>query len=376
MGQLLNPKIKPTLQLIVRSNGFIFVGTVTEGFELDRDPYLPLLRRCTGEFTTSQIAAQLGESLTVVAAQLEKLQTLGIIEEHQPLPAHSESLLSHKRREIETILTSHRSSDGSAAEWRARRDFSILITGDTRIARNLLPLLAASGFINTTLMVDSVTSAHLEFKDINALTVTIGDLGKSKRAHHQQLMQRAQIVSSAQSLSDFRFHPAHPSRPAHPSHGTKPHLAIATCEPRADEIQRWQSEGISHLAVGPLVGSQIEISPIITPGVTPCLQCIALHKRDALPHDLHPLSFNLAAAGAPSSELPVASAALVASLLTSLAIDSSWRAIKRELKVGADQAHLSHVINLLSPTSAPVERRWSFHPECGCVDVRRRAWLR
>jgi len=181
MTQLLNPRIKPTLQLLERSNGYIFVGTVAEGFELDRDPYLPLLRRCTGEFTATQIAAQLGESIAEVESQLDHLRTLGIIEGYQPIPAHSESELSRSRQRIETILTTHRSDDGSEAEWRARGDFSILITGDTRIARTLLPLLAASGFINVTLELESSAPSHIESKDINALTVTIDDLGKSKK---------------------------------------------------------------------------------------------------------------------------------------------------------------------------------------------------
>jgi hypothetical protein len=355
--KLLYPRVKPTLRILQRGDGSIYVGTVNEGYELDAFPYLPLLRRCTGQATLQDIATGVNEKVQVIEGHLEQLRALGIIENRLPAHLQSESALSRKRQEIEMILASHRSDDGGELEWRSRANFSILVTGDTRVARNLLPLLAASGFLHISLTSESRTPTQFDIKDINALTVTIDELGKNKVAHHRELVRRSQIGH------------------LHTDGGEAPQLVIATSAPRADEIQRWQSDGVAHLALGALVGYEIEIYPLVLPGVTPCLQCIALHKRDALPIDLHPLTFNLSEPADAGIELPVGSAALLASQLLALAIDHSWRIFTGD-PLPIEQSKISRVINLLEPIAAPRERRWSFHPECGCVDVRRRAWPR
>jgi hypothetical protein len=64
MTTLLYPRVKPTLHLLQRTNGSIYIGTANEGFELDPDPYLPLLRRCTGRATLVEIATELHEEPT------------------------------------------------------------------------------------------------------------------------------------------------------------------------------------------------------------------------------------------------------------------------------------------------------------------------
>jgi hypothetical protein len=366
MTTLLYPRVKPTLHLLQRTNGSIYIGTANEGFELDPDPYLLLLRRCTGRATVVEIATELHEEPQVIARYLEQLRTLGIIENQPPAHVRSESSLSRARQEIEMVLASHRSDDGGEIEWRARANFSVLITGDTRIARNLLPLLAASGFLRASLISEGHASVQLEMRDLNALTVTIDDLGKNKASHHRELIRKSQIGNLRTEIKGV------------------PQLIIATSPPRPDEIQRWQSEQIAHIAVGALIGCDVEISPLVRPGTTPCLQCIALHKRDALPDDLHPLTYNISEAGNAEFELPVGPAALIAAHLVAIAIDHSWRTLSRDRgRLGAhgpegpegpiDCHRISRVINLLEPIAAPRERRWNFHPECGCVDVRRRA---
>ena len=151
-------------------------------------------------------------------------------------------------------------------------------------------------------------------------------------------------------------------------------LIIATSPPSLDAIARWQSEGTPHIALTLPTKTDIEISPLITPGVTPCLQCTALQRRDALPSDLAPLACipfsDLAfTEHTRRSELPAPSAALIASLLTTITIDICRGAFGATV----DQPHLSQVINLLEPTLPVRHRVWNFHPECGCVDVQRRA---
>ena len=364
------PRIKPSLKLIPRDTGEIYIGTASQGFLLAADPYLPILRSCDGCSTITEISGRTYLRIELLQSAINELRELGIIEllDRPVMPGYSkhtsnsggdqQSSFSNQLRSIESSLITHRSGDGGGAEWQAREKFSVVITGDTRVARILLPLLQASGFPRAHIADDICTPQQFDIRDINALTVTVDEIGKNKGLHDQELIRRSSLRSrygAATVTSD---------------QATRSNLIIATSPPRADQIQHWQSEGAAHVSVGDLIGTEIEISPIISPGLTPCLRCISLHKADALPRDLQRLSYpdSLASGyGNLQAQLPVGSATLIAALLTSLVSEFAYR---------AEYTHQSRVINLLEPT-APIQlRRWNFHPECGCVDVRRRALQR
>ncbi len=383
------PQIRPSLQIIARESGAIYIGNAHEGYELEADPYLPILRSCTGRSTISEIAAHTSRRPADVESLLTQLSELGLIEfltspyikgrSEYVRQAHiTGDLINQEREEIECRLISLRHDDGGESEWRSRASLSLMITGDTRVARNLLALLSASGFPQISLLLEGNASQHIEISDINSLSVTTDDLGKNKVNHHRDLARRS-TVGSAHSKQNYAYRDSGYRDSGYRDSGYRnsPHFIIATTMPRADEIQRWQSEGISHIAVGDLIGSEIEIFPIITPGLGPCLQCIALHKADALPHDLRAITYSRHLEKGPG-ELPVGAAALLAALLTSTVIDWAWRYTSSMSSAhGASRSHeegnISRVINLLEPMAQPLERRWNFHPECGCVDVRRRA---
>jgi hypothetical protein len=373
------PRIRPSLQIIARESGAIYIGTAHEGFELEADPYLPILRSCTGRSTVSEIAIRVSCTSADVESLLTQLSDLGLIEFLTSPDTKSANerrvqitgdLITQEREEIESSLISLRHGDGGESEWRSRASLSLMITGDTRVARNLLALLNASGFPQVSLLLEGNASQQIAISDINGLSVTTDDLGKNKMNHHRDLARRSTLGS---------IHSKY-----HSANHTHPHLIIATAMPRADEIQRWQSEGISHIAVGDLIGSEVEIFPMITPGLGPCLQCIALHKADALPRDLRALTYplhlnsNFRHLKNGRGELPVGAAALLAGLLTSSVIDWAWRLTSSMSSAHSasrshEEGNISRVINLLEPMARPLERRWNFHPECGCVDVRRRA---
>ena len=377
------PRLKPTLSLITRTDGLIYVGDLSEGFELDPIPFLPLLRRCTGRSSIREIATLLHQPLELIARAIEECVDLGIIEQlpfaiwpQSSMSTFGEETgsLSQERTLIELSLATHRASDGGLDEWRRRSEFNVVITGDTRITRNLLSLICASGFRETFLDIDPHTTPHIVAKDFNGLSVTLDDLGKNKSIHHKDLIRRNKFTHS----SSQRSNPFNISNSSNSSYmPERADLIIATSPPSLDAIARWQSEGIRHIALTLPTKTDIEISPLITPGITPCLQCIALHRRDALPPDLAPLAYmpfsDLAFTDhTRRSELPAPSAALIASLLTTFTIDICRGAFGATV----DQPHLSQVINLLAPTLPVQYRRWNFHPECGCVDVQRRALRR
>lgn len=379
MKQMNFPRIKRSLKLIPRESGEIYIGTASEGYLLDADPFLSILRNCDGRSTITEISSRTLLRIELLQSAIDSLCELGVIEllVRPYMPKYSrnsggdhQSSFSTQLRFIESSLITHRCQDGGNAEWLARENVSVTIVGDSRISRILLPLLIASGFARSAIAPDIFTSQHIDIKDINALTVTVDEIGKNKVLHHQELVRRSSLRS--------RHVAENPSRES----VSRSNFIIATSPPRADQIQHWQSEGTPHIAIGDLIGTHLEISPVIKPGITPCLRCIALHKADALPLDLAPLTYPDAFGlhqNRSADELPVSSATLIAALLSSIVSEFTHDSLHGSMKFDRAEirAHFSsQVINLLEPT-APIEhRRWSFHPECGCVDVRRRALQR
>ena len=350
------PRLKPTVAIILRAGGAeIFVGNSHEGYLLDAYPYLAILRECTGWFNINEISERSNQPAHIIekiVGEHGELVQLGVIETRfRPSPApwtkihDQQELHASTQNEIESSLITFRASDGGQAEWIARAQYGVTIFGDTRIARTLLALLCASGFIQTQLQSLPGEEPLLQARDLNALSVTADHLAKSKTLHHRDLIRVSRATSAVTSTANAP---------------RKRDLIIATSQPHAEQIQQWQSEAVAHLAMGEAIAGLIEISPIIQPGLTPCLRCIQLHKRDALPRDLT----CLATTQNPSTQLPVTSAALIAALLATTVANYFF--------TPQLQFH-SQVINLLEPTLPIQPRKWNFHPECGCVDVQRRA---
>lgn len=365
--------------MIPRHNGETYIGTASEGYLLDSDPFLPILRNCDGSTSIHEISGRIFLRIDELRSALDQLRELGIIEilDRAFIPKYSrnsggehQSSYSTQLRFIESSLITHRSDDGGWDEWSAREKHQVTITGDTRISRILLPLLQASGFARAQIASDNFTPQQFDIRDINALTVTVDEIGKNKSIHHQDLVRRSSLRSR------YRVENSIVNQPI------QSNFIVATSPPRADQIQHWQSEGTLHIAVGDLMGTEIELSPVISPGITPCLRCIALHKADALPSDLRILSFPdvvVPHQGTTHVELPTSSAALIAALLSSIVSSVSHQEIKAHRAKNSRAAEgefRSQVINLLEPTAPIHYRRWNFHPECGCVDVQRRAWQR
>jgi len=364
------PRLKASLRVLTRRDGTIYVGDARDGYILDAIPYRQILRHSTGAHPHAHIADQLNLSPSALLHLLRELTSLGVIE-NLTSPSHTEQqhhLNASERVGSERSLITHRSTDGGQGELHARAALQIEIRGDTRIARNLLALLVGSGFISTTLQLSPYDQPLLQARDLNALSVTSEHLGKSKALHHRDIVRQNHLVMHNLATTDLRV----------VSGRGKRDLIVATSGVSAQDIQEWQSEGVRHLAISEVIAQTLEISPIIEPGVGPCLRCLSLHRRDALPEDL-----SLLAQPEQVGELPVASAALVAALLASRIAnfvhqvhDAAGIQVMDQSEELESYRRRSQVINLLDPSQPMEDRRWSFHPECGCVDVRRRAWPR
>jgi hypothetical protein len=239
------------------------------------------------------------------------------------------------RAQSETSVLSHRASaqDGGLGEFEARANFPILISGENRLARHLLVALQASGFTATTLIARSRISHHIAADDVCGVVVKARDIGTARKIFIDGLVREAQI------------HQVQPVR------SSTPRLIISTAPIEWDYVQRWMSEGSVHLHIHPVIGHEIEIGPLITPGEDPCLRCCILHKRD-LGNDV---SYEFI-----RSQAPTAAISFIAGLVA-LAIGEYAARGQSPLRAA------SYWYDLLDPLRAPDIRHWNFHPECGCA---------
>ncbi|PWW23014.1 hypothetical protein JD79_02177 [Geodermatophilus normandii] len=115
-----------------------------------------------------------------------------------------------------------------------------------------------------------------------------------------------------------------------------------------------QDAGVAHL-VAAVRGDTGVVGPLVVPGVTSCLRCGDLHRRDAHPH-WPVLAAQLTAADAPGgATLTCWATALVAAQQALAYLDGS-----------GSPAALSASVELGPPGLVPRLRPWPPHASCGC----------
>ena len=137
-----------------------------------------------------------------------------------------------------------------------------------------------------------------------------------------------------------------------------PHFIISTETVPADFSQRWMSEAVPHLAIADLDETFLEVGPLVIPGTTACLHCVALEKAAENPvyRDIE-----LMKSLEPAAQIPGALAALIAGIvvleLCEFAAIGSSNLIAHSLRYDARNP------------SAPVRRYWNRSHECGCTGI-------
>jgi len=320
------------------TGGDYLLALPSHGLLLTQGAQIQMARAFTGRNSTLEIAAGLSCEVAAVGEFVELLQSHGFVDElGEPIFEGTDDLseqLITSRGVTERALLTHRagSRDGGAEEFQDREAATILISGENRLARNLLVGLQASGFTNTRLISRAHLPARLTGADICGLAVRASDIGKLRREFTAELIRNSQIARGQQVAKPF------------------PDLIISTVPVEWDYVQRWMSEGSRHLHINQIVGQEIEVGPLVIPGATPCLRCVALIKRD-----------NGASVGHESlrTELPSAAVAFISGLVA--------LAVGEYFATGATPFHAaSYWYDLLNPLRAPEVRHWNFHPECGC----------
>ena len=330
-------KLKSGVSLTPHKNEYL-VGLPNRALLLTDRRQVQIARACDGSKRAQEIATGLFCELNEVQTLAALLRSEGFLEElEEPVASNSPDLsleLIEQRTSIEKSLITHRPgrSDGGEEEFEVRHQATILISGENRLARNLLVALQASGFTHTRLITRGFLAPRIVASDVCGIVVRNADLGKLRTDFTSELIRSAQI-----SKSEIAAKP-------------QPDLIISTIPIEWDYVQRWMSEGSAHLHINPLIGAEIEVGPLVIPGRTPCLRCVTLIKRDnGTRVDREFLR----------SELPSAALAFISGLVA-LNVGDYFATGKSPLRAA------SYWYDLLNPMRSPEVRHWNFHPLCGC----------
>jgi ThiF family len=231
--------------------------------------------------------------------------------------------------------------DGGAAARRARRTATVVVEGATRVGVPLAAVLAASGVGRIAVRDAGLTRAG----EAVVGGLTAADEGRPRS------MAAADAVRRADPLADLR--PVAAGEPVDLVVLARP---WAASDPLVEALRR---DGVPHL-VATVRGSTGVVGPLVVPGVTGCLRCGDLHRRDADPR------WPRLAAQLTSGE-PPASGATVTCLLT--AVVGAVQALAF-LGGTAAPAALDATLEMRPPALLPTRREWPPHPSCACAPER------
>lgn len=249
------------------------------------------------------------------------------------------------------------SVDSSIKEIRNRSTYRVFVIGENRLAMNIYSLLQASGYSDALLIeressrIKRARAGRVVAGDICGLYIRESDLSLPRSRVIEQVHQSSalnRIVVKDEEKKD-----------------RMPSLVISTQTPPPDSVQRWMSEGTTHLVISHPSDSQIEIGPLVIPGESPCIQCIYYSRDESDPRFR---AFELARMTDPPQEISSGSVAYIAGLITIL--------VKRFLITGQSELlGASWIIDLINPLNDPHvgsmlahgRRLWSPHPICGCI---------
>ncbi|SNR90453.1 ThiF family adenylyltransferase [Blastococcus mobilis] len=220
--------------------------------------------------------------------------------------------------------------------WRARRQAVVVVEGATRVGTPLAAMLAASGVGRVSVRDPGLTAAG---------DAVVGGLSAADEGRPRSLAA-ADAVRRASPLTDLRPLPSHAAD-----------LVVlarpwAASDPLVAGIHR---SGVPHL-VATVRGQTGVVGPLVVPGVTSCLHCADLHRRDA--DSRWPrLAAQLTAVDPPPS------GSTITCLLTAA---TAALQVLAHLDGTAAPGALEATIELRPPHLAPRVRHWPAHPACPC----------
>jgi ThiF family len=336
-----HPLLPASTPLLRGADGSVQVGGVDAADGLLLDPagaaLVPLLRGLDGRRAERAVLADAvreGLHPRLVAYVLEGLRAAGLLVDLDAadllVADAGPAAAARTAAELPAALP-------RPGGWRARRQAVVVVDGATRVGTPLAAMLAASGVGRVSVRDPGVTAAG---------DAVVGGLSAADEGRPRSLAA-ADAVRRANPLTDLRPLPS--------DAGADLVVLVrpwAVSDPLAGGIHR---AGVPHL-VATVRGQTGVVGPLVVPGVTSCLRCADLHRRDSDGR------WPRLAAQLTTAE-PPPSGATITCLLT--AATAALQALAY-LDGSAAPGTLEATIELRPPDLVPRARRWPAHPECGC----------
>ena len=272
------------------------------------------------------------------AATLAELADSGFLWPHPDRDNDRLRLPPEPRLAGELAALAIRHGTRAGAVLQARRGAMVEVTGRSRVATQLATVLAAAGVGRVHCAVDGVAQLH----QVAPAGIAMSDEGD--------------LLSVATDRALRRVAPQIDTAP--PRVGERPHLTVLAVDgPVPDERHAaLHAADAPYLTVSLGVDSGV-VGPLVLPGMTSCLRCADLHRRDR-----DPAWPALAAQLAVPRRYGPASAAVVATIIAGIAAQQALTFLD-----GDQSACVEGTIELHLPDWRLRRRSWPAHPECGCL---------
>lgn len=300
---------------------------------------------------------------------IARITCAGLTSQSQPLPAlprrygalptardvAMQLIIKRTAPELAECEWAQRDDDGGASTLARRSSARILISGRSRVATLLLRLLPQSG-------VGIVESAdRFEKPEISPMDIGIGDIGIADIGgnfyHHQSAQSESTALFSSAHMNSHSQGSAEAERPlVH----QRPTLIIHCGDLGVEDHIDWMVSAQPHLILTPPIGGEVAISPIVIPGLTPCIRCMELYELDCYGFTRFqriPLTH--------IDECSVVVSHFIASVVASLAlgfIDALNVDASPHYTDGIGEITYIDRLNLRAPQVVAIDR----HPLCGC----------
>ena len=360
----LYPRLKSGVRTSPTVDGKSFyVGHSQRGLLFSSHELFPLIKRFDGRISLAELETLFPELALDLASALEQLLGENLLELHPAALTRTTTSAAAEFASIQFAPELHLASwrggttDDGFYELSRRSQFAILIIGGNRLALTLHSLLLASGFALTKVVagdrhfVSKFSQQHNEVitpEDVCGLTVRLSDVGCEK----EEFISKLSTTSSSFYSTVNRYPEIESSFP------NQPHLIIATEIAQPDYVQRWMSEGTPYLQIAPIVGSVVEVGPLVLPGKSPCLRCVRLQQESNLHLEIN---LDLPPFLEKGMEFPAASVALLTGVLATHVIEMS--ATQSSSLIGCTVRYNLHEV------CKPEHIYWQPHSLCGCIEV-------
>ncbi|MFI0424755.1 ThiF family adenylyltransferase [Spongiactinospora sp. 9N601] len=346
------PRLKAALRRVARDPRTLQFGLHPQRASVLHDLEPPVLRVIEGLDGTRELRQVVADAAKEGLAEEQARTLIGMLAQRGvlddaafPPPLTSLSLAERDRlqADLDALSLHPETTDGGAAVMERRHAAHVRVYGAGRVGAQIAVLLAASGVGN--LCVGDTAIARPR-------DVVPGGLGWSAvgAPRHDGAVAGARAVAPGINAWTSAF-ASHPADRAH-----RPDLAIlAPVEPLDQILVADLAEaGIPHLLVSAFEGLGV-IGPLVQPGLTACLRCLDLARRDRDPA-WPTVSARLG--GYPAGEVAcdTVTATIVAATAAGQAL--SWIDEKKSIVTNG-------TLDVLQIWGWR-RRSWSVHPQCRC----------